>query len=391
MHTNEITSKEYLVSNYFDQGYTNNEIAAFLAFNHGIVLSVRSIKRILQRLGLRRATVTYESPIEQIVHAVLEELENSAGSFMGYRQLTRRIRLKYNLKVRRDSIMRYLRIIDPEGVDRRKRRRLKRRKYTNPGPNFLWHVDGWDKLAPFGIYVHGAIDGYSRRIVWLEVNSTNKNPNVIASHYLDAIHQVGGVPRRMRCDKGTENTTIGHLQQFFRWDDNDEFAGSKSFLLGKSSANQRIEAWWSKVREGAGGWWVNFFKDLRDLGLFNGDYLHKQCLKFCFLPIIRKELRLVATSWNTHNIQRQRRCEVEGGKPDVMFFLPEVYGSNDYLSHVNMQDVADCKEIYAENCPDYNDNMDELIRLLKPDYVPPSNECEALDLYVEMINILENV
>ena len=72
--------------------------------------------------------------------------------------------------------------------------------------------------------------------------------------------QVGGVPRRMRCDKGTENTTIGHLQQFFRWDDNDEFAGSKSFLLGKSSANQQIEAWWSKVREGAGGWWVNFSK-----------------------------------------------------------------------------------------------------------------------------------
>ena len=120
------------------------------------------------------------------------------------------------------------------------------------------------------------------------------------------------------------------------------------------------------------------FKDLRDLGLFNGDYLHKQCLKFCFLPIIRKELRLVATSWNTHNIQRQRRCEVEVGKPDVMFFLPKVYGSNYYLSHVNMQD---CKEICGENCPDDNDDMDELIRLLKPDYVPPSNEYEALDLY----------
>ena len=391
MHTNEVTDKENLIRNYFERGYTNNEITVFLALQHGIMFSVRTVKRILKRMGLRRVTATNESPIDQIVSAVLEELENSAGSFMGYRQLTRRLRRKYNLRVRRDSIMRYIRVIDPEGVNRRKRRRLKRRRYVNPGPNFLWHVDGWDKLAPFGIYVHGAIDGFSRRILWLEVSSTNKNPKVVASYYLETINQIGGVPRRMRCDKGTENTIIGLLQQFFRWEDNDEFAGSKSFVSGKSSANQRIEAWWSKVREGAGGWWVNFFKDLRDRGLYTREPLDTECLKFCFLPIIRKELRLVATLWNTHNIQRQMRCEVEGGKPDVMFFLPAVYDSNDYLLHVDMQDVADCKGIYAENCPDYNNNMDELVRLLKPDYVPPSDEYEALELYVEIKNSLENV
>ena len=195
----------------------------------------------------------------------------------------------------------------------------------------------------------------------------------------------------MRCDKGTENTMIGLLQQFFRWDHNDEFAGRKSFVSGKSSANQRIEAWWSKVREGAGGWWVNLFKDLRDLGLFTRHYLHTQCLKFCFIPIIRKELRLVATLWNTHNIQRQRRCEVEGGKPDVMFFMPEAHGSNDYLSYVDMQDVTDCKEIYAEACADYDNEINELITLLKPDYVPPLDEYEALELYVEIMHLLENV
>ncbi len=99
----------------------------------------------------------------------------------------------------------------------------------------------------------------------------------------------------------------------------------------------------------------------------------------------------MATLWNTHNIQRQMCCEVEGGKPDVMFFLPAVYDSNDYLLHVDMQDVADCKGIYAENCPDYNNNMDELVRLLKLDYIPPSDEYEALELYVDVKNSLENV
>ena len=382
--------REDLIRSYFLQGYTNSEIVGFLALQHGVILSVRTVKRILQRMGLKRASVNHESPIELLVNAIVEELENSCGSFMGYRQFTRHLRKKYHLTVRRDTIMQCLRVIDPEGVDRRKRRRLKRRRYTTPGPNFLWHVDGWDKLAPFGIFIHGAMDGFSRRILWLEVNSTNKNPRVIASHYLDTVEQLGGVPKRLRCDKGTENVVIGTLQQFFRWNDDDDFAGSKSFVERESSGNQRIEAWWSKFRERGGGWWVNLFKDLRDAGLYTANHLNRECLKFCFLPILRKELYLVTELWNSHNIQKQKRCEVEGGKPDILFFTPEIYGSHNYLVDVNIDDVNACKEMYAENCQDYSEDLEELVRLIKPNYVPPSDEREALALYCEITNILKN-
>ena len=46
--------------------------------------------------------------------------------------------------------------------------------------------------------------------------------------------------------------------------------------------NQRIEAWWSKFREGRGGCilWMNLFKDLRYTGFNRDDYLTKECLKF---------------------------------------------------------------------------------------------------------------
>ena len=382
--------RDNLIRSYFLQGFTNAEIGGFLALQHGIILSVRTVKRILKRLRLRRAGRNNESPLEQIVFAIVEELENSCGSFMGYRQLTRRLRRKYNLQVRRDTVMKSLRIIDPEGVECRKKRRLKRRRYITPGPNYLWHVDGWDKLAPFGIFIHGAVDGFSRRILWLEANSTNKNPSVIASHYLSTVQQLKGVPVRMRCDKGTENTIIGRLQQFFRWHDDDDFAGSKSFVHGKSSGNQRIEAWWSKFREGGGGWWVNLFKDLRDLGQFDDTYLNKECLKFCFLPVLRQELYLVAELWNTHNIQAQKRLEVHGGKPDIMYFTPEVYNSRNYLIPVDMDDVNACKGLYAENCPDHADGVGELVQLIKPDYVPPSNANEALKLYCEITDVLKN-
>ena len=275
-------NREDLIWGYFVQGFTNAEIVGFLLLQHGIICSVRTVKRILRRLRLKRSGRNNESPIEHIVFAIVEELENSCGSFKGYRQLTRRLRLKYNLQVRRDTAMKSLRIIDPEGVECRKRRRLKRRWYGTTGPNFLWHVDGWDKLAPFG------------------------------------------VPRRLRSDRGTENTIMGNLQRFFRWHNPDDFAVSASFLAGKSCGNQRIEAWWSKFREGGGAWWMNLFKDLRDTGFYRDDCLIKECLKFCFLPVIRRELRLVVELWNTHNIQRQTRCEVEGGKPHVMFFTPEM-------------------------------------------------------------------
>ena len=55
-------------------------------------------------MRLKRACLANDSALEQIVSAVLDELENSCGSFAGYRQLTRRLRRNYNLLVRRDTI-----------------------------------------------------------------------------------------------------------------------------------------------------------------------------------------------------------------------------------------------------------------------------------------------
>ena len=55
--------------------------------------------------------------------------------------------------------MMLLSVIDPEGTKVRKSRRLQRRIYLNKGPNYLWHMDGYDKLKPYGITIHGCVDG----------------------------------------------------------------------------------------------------------------------------------------------------------------------------------------------------------------------------------------
>ena len=52
----------------------------------------------------------------------------------------------------------------------------------------------------------------------------------------------------VRSDRGTENVVFAGIQQYFRHNDTDQFAGRNSFRYGTSTANQRIEAWWSQLR-----------------------------------------------------------------------------------------------------------------------------------------------
>eukprot|EP00118_Oscarella_pearsei_P018186 m.184740 g.184740 ORF g.184740 m.184740 type:complete len:103 (+) comp39333_c0_seq1:422-730(+) len=86
-------------------------------------------------------------------------------------------------------IMDILRILDKEGVESRKKHRFRRRKYTNPGPNFTWHLDGYDKLKKFGFDIHGCVDGFSRKVIWLSLLTSNKNPKQVADLYVRALEK----------------------------------------------------------------------------------------------------------------------------------------------------------------------------------------------------------
>ena len=136
--------------------------------------------------------------------------------------------------VSRETVRLTLKALDPSGVERRSQHKLKRRSYSAKGPNFIWHLDGYDKS--FGLCIHGAIDdGYSRCILWLEVGTSNNDPRIVARYFLDFVKQVGGVPRCVHGDRGTENVNICALHHFFRRDGTDPMAGEKSFYMGGQS------------------------------------------------------------------------------------------------------------------------------------------------------------
>ena len=103
---------------------------------------------------------------------------------------------------------------DPERSRLRQIHRLKRREYLNPGPNYWWHADRYDKLKPYSFPVHGCIDGFSRRILWLKLTKSNNDPRIICDFLLNAILERDGCPALIRTDRDTENGIMATASVF---------------------------------------------------------------------------------------------------------------------------------------------------------------------------------
>ena len=125
-------------------GFNYKEIIDCLFLNNKIRLSLRQLKRILgkKNLGQRRF-----SSLDEIADAIEGELKGS-GSIVGYRTMWQRLVVDHKFSVSKEFVRNTLRIMDPEGVQRCTRHRLQRQQYHGKGPNFIWHLDGYDKLKP---------------------------------------------------------------------------------------------------------------------------------------------------------------------------------------------------------------------------------------------------
>ena len=229
-----------------------------------------------------------------------------------------------------------LKALDPGGVKNRSQKNFTRRKYTSVGPNYMWHIDGYDKLKPFGFAIHGAIDGYSRKILWLHIGIiSNNNPRVIASYYLRCVLRLSNViPMIVRSDRGSENVVLAGIQEYFRHNGADQFAGRNSFRYGTSTANQRIEAWWSLFRRQTANWWMTA------LGIFHvSNEIPLQCIRFCFLPILQGELNDTVVLWKNHYIP---------GRPEVLYYTPATSGRRGCKPSVNSADGTAAYSLYEK-------------------------------------------
>jgi len=221
------------ISHYYRRGYTQAEIRASLSIKDDVWISERQLKRHLRRLGLFRRK--FCSDIAAVAIFIASELE-TYGQLHGYRMMHLKCR-KAGLTVSRETVSFLLQILDKEGVNLRRKGNIVRRCYLSKGPNFVWHLDSYDKLKPYGICVNGCIDGFSRKLIWLEAYRTSSDPKVIGGYYLTAVAKRNGCPVRVRGDLGTENATVCCLQQFLRRSGVDRWAGENSFLYRKSTGS----------------------------------------------------------------------------------------------------------------------------------------------------------
>lgn len=167
---------EDLVVHYFLSGLSYKEICMLLRRRHDILINEQQMKRFLNSRNLYRKK--YFSDIDDVVDFIASELEGS-GQKVGYKWMHKKC-LKNGLVVSQERVRLILGILDSEGVERRRKKAMTRRVYYSKGPGFLFHIDGYDKLKPFGICISGCIDGFSRRIIWLRAGPTNNDPAVIS-------------------------------------------------------------------------------------------------------------------------------------------------------------------------------------------------------------------
>lgn len=56
-----------------------------------------------------------------------------------------------------------------------------------------------------------------------------------------------------------------------------------------------------------------------------------QCLKFCFMPVLRAELQRVAQHCNLQEIRPSKNEDSPAGRPDVLYFIPEADGMQGFI------------------------------------------------------------
>ena len=136
--------------------------------------------------------------------------------------------------------------------------------------------------------------------------------------------------------------------------------------------------------------------------------IYSETSRYCFGPIIEKELDVLVNEWNHHYIRKSKYCETIGRIPEILYFLTEQYGwCYIYVSvKINLKvklRTSDCKCIldyallqYAENNYGHKSSfVSDEFRVyaekfkLDENIVTPTTPNEALQLFLQLLQDIE--
>jgi predicted DNA-binding protein YlxM (UPF0122 family) len=189
----------------YHDGYTYKEIAEDL----GVAIS--TVHNRLRKCGLGSNRFSVMN-MEQLRQAIYDVYKQGSGA-QGYRMVVKHLAVQ-GIHVPQDVVMFACSILKADEIQLFGNRTIVRRRYRVPFPNSLWHFDGHHKLIRWKFVIHGCIDGFSRRVIWLAVKNNNR-AETVAELFDDAI-EIYGVPSRVRCDHGGENVLVGQRMEEIR-------------------------------------------------------------------------------------------------------------------------------------------------------------------------------
>ncbi|CAL8242155.1 unnamed protein product [Merluccius merluccius] len=237
------------------------------------------------------STVTDEE-IDNIITAIKGQMPNA-----GYRMVQGHL-VSMGLRIQWWRMMASMHRVDAAGIFSRivALGCVARRSYGVRGPLSLVHIDTNHKLIRYNIVVFGGVDGYSRKIMYL--NAATNNKAATAFSFFMRSTQLHGLPSRVRGDQGVENVDIAHYMFATRG------TGRASFISGKSVQNQRIERLWRDVWVAVTSKYHDVLHSLEEDGLLDiADVVHLFGVHYIFVPRLRADLDTFIRGWNNHPLR----------------------------------------------------------------------------------------
>ena len=364
-----VLSKE-AIEGYLDMGYSVSQTAEACGVSRSVLYSR------MQQLG-----ISYRDRFSRLdnnsLDAAVTDIKMShpnCGEVMIIGHLRAR-----GIIVQRSRVRESIHRVDPQGADDRRCRGIRRRVYSVPCPNFIWHLDGNHKLIRWRFVVHVGIDGFSRLVVFCQC-SDNNTSQTVSDLFQRAVSQYGR-PLKVRTDKGGENVRV--------WDEmvNHSPAGEMAAITGSSVHNQRVERFNRDLNIHCADVVKLELYELEHQGLLDpSNDTDLFCLHYVYVPRINQLLQEFVNAHNHHSISTENNLTPL-----------QLFNNNQHL--LSLHSVTPQQDLRAANLPRRprlvevppicNPLSDEFYRNLCHEIDPLMN-ISRIDLYKQVIEYVGN-